>query len=366
LWSVAKTCEGITAFRRPVHIQPKVEGNERGEGQEPTPQDGKRPNPIKGGHTKIDIIAQNGSEWVKVSTITEKRILHDLAKAGWNSEDDSEDDSEKFDDSEGLLKQMAPLVQAFHLQKVRYRNPTIRLVLTRLRQDASKPVIELLNQIRGLGIVVQTAEDLPSSPLPLSETTLHHMTAEPFSKFSSTLNIDCTILLAFVSDISYKEVQVEEWHNEQISRQIEFEAGDLLLPRILWPACGARELVCTRQAADKMQEVVDSVGTDSEKARASLLIGTRGSSREHSVEGFQKLSDHEIPTDWKIPIEVVDVDIPAMKAKIPPIMDIVVDNLLEVNQSIFLYGWTAGLTTLTSNRVVARAIQDVRTCANSH
>ena len=46
---------------------------------------------------QIDIISENGSRWTKVSTVTEKRLLMEMAKQGWDwagsDEDSDEDDS---------------------------------------------------------------------------------------------------------------------------------------------------------------------------------------------------------------------------------------------------------------------------------
>ena len=43
-----------------------------------------------------------------------------------------------------------------------------------------------------------------------------------------------------------------------ISYQIKMERNDHLLPSVLWPACGARKLVCTREAAERALEIVET------------------------------------------------------------------------------------------------------------
>ncbi len=43
----------------------------------------------------VDIVTQNGEEWIKISTVTETRLLFEKAKAGWEDADSSsESDSE--------------------------------------------------------------------------------------------------------------------------------------------------------------------------------------------------------------------------------------------------------------------------------
>ena len=72
----------------------------------------------------VDIIARNDLEWVKVSTITERRMIFDLAKSGW-VEGDTSDEEADFE-SDGLLKIVASLVKVAKSVRVRYRNPKIR------------------------------------------------------------------------------------------------------------------------------------------------------------------------------------------------------------------------------------------------
>ena len=98
---------------------------------------------------------------------------------------------------------------------------------------------------------MQTAEDVPKVS-PQVSVVLKQLTADRFESFSEVLNIDCTILLAFASDLSHGRVEPEDWHNKAISRQIEMENNEQLLPSSLLPACGSREMVCTREAAVRM------------------------------------------------------------------------------------------------------------------
>lgn len=313
----------------------------------------------------VDIIAQNGLEWIKVSSTTEKRIIWDLAKAGYagSSSDEDYSDNEledELDDSIGLLKQVKALVKASRAARIRYHHPSIRLVLPRISKNGPKQVQGVLQHIRALGVTVQTAEDIPLSR-PVAEV-LHLLAADRYSTFSKTINLDCTILLAFVSDLSHGRVAPQDWHNKDIARQIKLEAEDQLLPSSLWPACSDRKLVCTREAADRMHEIVNIFGTETEKKRAALLVyeGCDGAApliREQCIEAFQKLSDYQVPLEWSLPVTVVDFDMEAIKSSLPPIAKEVENVLVSINQSVFFYGWYAGNTTLSSNGSVAKAIE---------
>lgn len=351
LWAVAKTCDGLTGFRRQFFTHSKKKNPDSGAGNT---------NSYNGtsdisGKTIVDIIAQNDLEWIKVCTMSEKSMIHELAKQGWV--DDSEDEDEPdFDDSNSLFKQMSGMLQASRLQKVRYQHPKVRLVLTKLR--ANTAASKLLDRIRAMGIIVQTAEEFPP-PIPLSQETLNHMTAEESLNFSHTLNIDCSILLGCVSDISHQGVVGEEWHTEFITEQIEHERKVKLMPRTIWPICGERKLMCTREAATKMLQIVGTIATETERVRTALLLGTDGLSQEESVAEFQNLSDYQVPLDWQIPLKIVDVDLASLREKVSPVIHELFDAMLEVNQSVFFYGWTEGLTTVTANAVGDRAIQNV-------
>lgn len=155
-----------------------------------------------------DIVCEDGLEWVKVSSHTEKRIIWDFAKAGWVAGSDSEEDFEDDDggEAEGLLKQVETLVKASKATRVRYRNPKVRLVLPRIsREPKAKEVGVVLQRLRNLGVVVQTKEDLADEELKLVDV-VERLVPDRVEEFSEVLNIDCTVMLAFVSDISHDTV----------------------------------------------------------------------------------------------------------------------------------------------------------------
>ncbi|KFY15700.1 hypothetical protein V492_01816 [Pseudogymnoascus sp. VKM F-4246] len=360
VWDAAKGCTGVVAlgkrFHWPVPTNPRNGEKDRGT---PGPSH-KRPSVL------VDIVAKDGLEWVKVSTLTEKRILFDIAKAGWivdsssDEEYDSEADSSSTVQAEGLLKQAEALVAASRASRVRYCHPEIRMVLPKIPRDCVGEVEAILNRIEGMGIQIQRSEDLQPAP-PLADV-LNRVAVNPFEDITDPVNIDCTILLALVSDLSHCPVETEEWHHRAVKRQIEKERDDQLLPKSLWPACGAKKLLCAREAAQRMHEIVDLIGTDSEKRRRDFILdrdGTAELTREQRVAGLQELSTHKIPLELKLPIDVVDVDIPDMVRRIGPIGVDVSESFSVVNQSVFLYGWSNDMTTISSNRTAAKEIESL-------
>ncbi|PBP27915.1 hypothetical protein BUE80_DR001126 [Diplocarpon rosae] len=331
VWSIAKTCTSITGLEKKFY---KI-------------------------HAQADIISEDGLHWTKFSSVTEKRIIWDLAKAGWvGSSGESEDEATEDDDKpQGLLKQVESLLNVSRATVVHGRHPRISLVLPKIKGvPDSKEVANILQKIRDLGVSITTSEDVPVEP-PLLADAIRKMTAERFDTFSKTLNIDCTTLLAFASDLSNARVEPALWHKRAISRQIEMEAEHLLLPNSLWPACGARKLVCTKEAAVRMQEIIDIIGSEAERKRASLLLGTGENAlldRHQLVQRFQVLTNYPVPVEWSLPIQLVDFDMPTIMPNLPPFAAEVSEKLTRINQSVFLYAWAHGLTTLSSNASVAK------------
>ncbi|KAF7865424.1 hypothetical protein EAF04_006400 [Stromatinia cepivora] len=354
VWNTAKGCKGITALRKRFFWSTgqSLLKSKRG--------DLSAQKNIKS--VEVDIVAGEDLEWVKVNTITARRMIFDLAKAGWaedDSTDDEDDDAVRLDtedEPEGLLKQAKLLVEASKLARSKYRHPSIRMVLPRITRDCPKQVANVLKEIRALGITVQIYEDIPTS-LEISKV-LQRMIADPFENFSETLNVDCTMIFAFISDLSHGRVEPKDWHHRFLIKQMEMESQDQLLPSIVWPACGSRKLVCTREAVERAQEIIDTIGTDTEKQRMDLIFGFNHElTRDQLAEEFQELSEYSIPSEWQLPIAVIDVDTSNIVSELPIVANDVSNVLTGVNQSVFLYGWASGLTTISSNRVVAKEIE---------
>ncbi|KAI9049043.1 hypothetical protein LZ554_006891 [Drepanopeziza brunnea f. sp. 'monogermtubi'] len=332
VWSIAKTCRSVIGLEKKFF---KI-------------------------HAKADIISEDGLSWTMVSSVTEKKIIWDLAKAGWvDSSGESEDDFELLEDDkpEGLLRQVEALLKASRATVVHGRHPKITLVLPKIKAiPDSKEVGAILQKIRNMGVAILTSQELPTGP-PLPADAIEQMAADRLNCFSDTLNIDCTILLAFASDLSHGRVEPAQWHNRAIARQIELEAEDLLLPSSLWPACGSRKLVTTREAADRMREIIKTIGSEDESKRASLLLGLDENShlpQEQLVKHFQTLTDYPVPAEWSLPIKIIDTDMAAITSSLPAFAENVAEKLTPINRSVFFYGWANRMTILSSNAGVAK------------
>lgn len=364
----------------------------------------------------VDIVADNGEEWVKVSTITENRLLFEMAEKGWDRSEDEEDydndsdeehddalisggeDDEKYhrkkstilrqsdndtetDDDEEieLVKLASDMTKAARAVRVRYRHPRVRFVIPKLVEGRIPEIDGILNEIRSYGVTVECGIRIPDvlndemdgnrnpDSITPEDLPLSTLLPNPYEKFTATLNVDCTLLLALVSDLSnIRHITRSPSYHRAIIRQMELEEEQPLLPSELWPAMVGRHLVCSEEAAKRMREIVDTIGTDTEKERTAIIMGDPVAQRldkDELLQRFQRLSDHEVPHEWLIPIKVVNVqpDINAglQDGKLPPVAHKVTEVLSAINRSVFLYGWVKGIVTVTSNRTVNKQIENV-------
>lgn len=366
LWRLAKSQHKVIALQKRFYYPRSVQENE-------PPLQIIRPRRRRRGRTSndvsclVDLVADNGQTWYKVSLVNNTRLLFDLAKRGWEiGESESEgshssgSDSQLTNDEDVLpvVKTARDLAAAAGAIRIRTRKPIVKLVLPRIVEGETQAVDDILKSCRAAGVEVmcQPTHVLQSTPL---SQALSKMAPSPFADFTEQLNIDCTILLALVSEFSHAKVSKEPWFHTALQRQVEIEDNENLLPSLLYPAMGSRKLFCTDEAAVRMQEIVDTIGTVSEKARTAIMMATgdaAGKSREELIREMQYWSAYQVPCDWQLPIEVVrfDPEDTALAAKLPREAISVCQSMTSINKSIFLFGWSSGLTTISSNKTIVK------------
>ena len=361
VWSTTKKSKDIVALLKRVYIDSNSKtaaegarhiGNVRGYKEIKRKSDGA---------VIVDAITNGGRTWTKVSLITNTRLLFDLAKQGWEAggSSDEEDFDKASDDDHDvpLLKTAKDLTRAATFFRIRTKHPKVVLILPRIRPNETTEIDDILEDCRSCGAEVFCGEDL--QPLPDFESAMKTMTPDPMSGFSSTLNIDCTILLALVSDFSHVKVTKEPWFHTALQRQVEIEDSENLLPALLYPALGNRKMVCTAEAAHRMREIVSTIGTPGEKARTAILMGDDTSkSQQQLVADVQEWSTYSVPSDWQLPISVVHRNENEHQGMLPPQAKSVCESMTAINQSVFLYGWASSQTTITSNRTVVKQIEN--------
>lgn len=341
----------------------------------------------------VDIVAQNGQEWIKVSTITESRLALEIAKAQWEAAESSFSDEEDEDGSGvnsavngikraeeedlgriELVKVADDLLRASKAHRINYRHPRIRFILPKISSKPGPEILPVLDRIRSTGATIHLgSSDESNEPTAYLKTEVFpHLLPSAHPPLTDTLNIDCTILLALVSDLSHSANHpVLDTYNVAIKRQISLETKDHLLPTSLWPAMAGKRLVCTHEAAKRMIEIVDTIGMSKEKSRTELLLCDldEGYDENKGAElrtEFAKYSDYPISPYWQLPIHIMpaacsDIDISSAigAGRLPPVAQQVAEQMTDINRSVFVYGWMEGVTTVSSNRTVAKQIEGI-------
>ncbi|KAI0120590.1 hypothetical protein BJ170DRAFT_64408 [Xylariales sp. AK1849] len=310
--------------------------------------------PSKDATTLVDIIADDGQQWVKIFTTTSKRLLWDMTKLGWATcadEDEGEDEDEAseddFDDIP-IYKVSKGLAASAAAHRIRNKHPVVRVVLTRISRGESKDVDLVLARIRNLGIEVLCRNDLPPATVPspsLSPAILSKMAPDPLSRFSEVLNVDTSVLIALISDFSHYTVAIQPWFT---STQLGHLANEKKrrIATWLYPAMGSHGLVCIKEAAETCRHIVEIIGTETEVARLNLIL-RENTNPKGVLNEFKALSDFEVPDDLQLPVRIVDSNSTACL----PAPAAVLDGVTEPTLSVFAFGWATGQTTLTSNGV---------------
>jgi hypothetical protein len=363
LWGAAKRTSGLRAFRKYFYWDKQRRNTTKGKGSSSR---GKT-------NALVDIVADEGAQWLRVSTLSEKRLLFDLAKLGWMNDSDSDDDmpdaqpindnDEDDEDQVDIVKHARQLARAAKANPIRGRPPKVHFVLTRIVSGKTREIDALLAKIRATGATVQCAHDIP--PAPALELVLPALLSDRQSRaMSDILNIDCTILMALISDISHRECEILEWYPGEVRAQIQEEAEEKLLPTHLYPAIASHPMVTTQEAADQMDVIVQTLATDAEKTRADVLLGKgayASMSCEQLVQEWVAMSNHAIPDGFTLPIKTVpsNITMETVVARLPAVAATLFHELGELNRCIFLYGWAEKLTTLSANRGRTRQIETV-------
>ena len=370
VWGVVKRERGLQAMQKRFYWSDK--GQRRGQ--------------KKQNSALVDVVAGDGLSWIKVSLLTNNRLLFDKAKLGWEDGSSSEEEEEEEDedgeeqgkkedqlanggdeDDVPLVKMTKDLVRAAREVKIRTRSPKITLVLPKIKEGEVDAIDKILDQLRKLGVQLITSSSAFS--LIEFEKVMPHLLTDPFEAFTSTLNIDCTILLALVSDFSHCSVEAEPWFHRALKRQVEIEDEENLLPNLLYPALADRELVCTDEAAKRMREIVDTIGTEGEKERTKWFMGDIDATPGDVRGKLTELSRFPVPESLRLPIKTQTPD-PTTTTTItspnstpsttlPPSASKVSSQLTSINQSVFLHGWSRNITTITSNRTVVKQIENI-------
>ncbi|KAK2020659.1 hypothetical protein LX32DRAFT_647177 [Colletotrichum zoysiae] len=360
----------------------------------------------------VSAIVENGHEWMRVLSTTEKALLVQMAEADfpWDDPDDEDDDvelAEVLEDEETqieVLKCVKQLLSAARDIHGGYRH-RIRIVLPNIHRGRVPAIDRFLKGVANLGdeaisLDLECAEESQTPPPPLKTAISNLLSPGDNTNAPSltpVLNIDTSILVALTTDISHNHSSKRKWRPKILEDVTDEAEHGPRLPKSLYPVLRGRTLVCTREAAETCLRMVYDASTESEVARVEILLGQetpRGKQddkmaflervlrqdgwpleekdaestegrRRRLVSELQELSCHKVPDDLQLPIRIMEdfrrkhVEGEVLKGTLPKVVLAVEPTLNETNCSSFLFGWKTGHTTITCNRHAVRRLSNL-------
>ncbi|KAH6889188.1 hypothetical protein B0T10DRAFT_48269 [Thelonectria olida] len=321
------------------------------------------------GRVEVDVV-DLGREWLAVKAVHRDRLARELGDCGWawgDHELGDRVDEDEWDDVP-LAKFAKRLVAAAKLNRHEYHFPRIRLVLSNLCHGNDELDI-FIDQLKHLDPLVQVTIEYQdgvfmSTPPPPLQTALANLVGGELEHLTQTLNLDHTILIDMISDLTHASLQPQPWQAQSTRSQIEQEnlqPGGIMAAK-LYPLLAGRKLICTMEAADHFHRVLEAVGTETERERGALLLpDDQSMSKEAIRERFQQLSIHPLPEDVQLPLDIApepwdkpSIEEAVSKGVLPEMaLDVVeCSGFKSAKLSIFVYGWAAKIVTLTSNKEV--------------
>ncbi|KAI0203813.1 hypothetical protein F4808DRAFT_389416 [Astrocystis sublimbata] len=369
VWHTARRSKNIIKLRHPVFSGPfkhrilapgiRIKDIMSQGGSEPKRNQ-------SGRSTRIDVICDGGLTWYKVSTMTNRRLLLDMAKEAVYCGDS--DDSESIDDASGdfpdvpLVKLARTLKTISEGHQIRNVSPTPGLILPRIVEGECADVDRIVKLCRHIGLQVLCGNSLSPSP-PLSKELLHEMVPSPRRNITTELNIDTSVLVALTSDISHFQVTKQPWFGQSQQDHIDLETKDPLIPKLV-SLLGHQKLVCTREAARSLARIAHTMGTATENARACLLLTPdKSMSSEQRIEKLRSLSIHSetIPSQLQLPIQILgpeaDSNCNSSHGRCNVPHDKILEVLAQPGRSVFHSGWAKETTTVTCNVLAIKQLE---------
>jgi hypothetical protein len=244
--------------------------------------------------------------FLKVSTMDEKRLGHDLVRAQWDELDseDEQDGCRQEDEVGEYIAQipMAVMARQF-LSAAQIAGTTPILVLPYLERGHDHGLFGYLDSI-GLQYHCQTDDGPIVEYAPgISSATSPHLPPRRIA-------LDITTLLSVVADVCNMpphSIQYDKDTNAQVD-QAEWEARAPTLPETIFPFLSiAQELIAPPGVVSKMTKLLETIGSDTERQRAAILFGSIPTTNESLLVQYRKLTIYPVPETIALPVNIVPV-----------------------------------------------------------
>ena len=378
-WNCIKRSQNVTAFNRTFM------GMSRQERKKQISQLNLE-NPDKAKHISriyreraraaVDVVDW-GREWLYSRLLRQDRLARSMTDCGWSWGDyELGDKVDPFEWEDVLLvKQVQRLVLAARANRCDYQIPRIRVVLPKVSRS-NKDIAVFLEQVCNMDelveIIIEDGDGLfMATPEPSLEKALENLTGNELDNITTTLNLDQTILIDLISDITHLRLEPNSTQSKSTREHIEHERRDEgAMVKELYPILEGRELLCTKEAANHFHEILGTVGTESEKARGRLLVPIsaelNGETSSETLKGsareqFNTMTKHPLPVKVQFPIIILSTEwsgttiSDAVQAGTLPTAAVPisqVSHFTDSKRSIYMFGWASGHTTLTSNKEI--------------
>ncbi|RYO78232.1 hypothetical protein DL762_008808 [Monosporascus cannonballus] len=345
-WDAIKRCHGLAALRRQF------------------PLGDKRLSP------PVDAVVENGAEWLKVSVITERKLVREMAEDGWHPDDSDDDSSDSDGDGEGtavsIVRVVALLVKAARLNRCRSRPPRVHIYLPNIFDGPVSAVDRLLCKVRRAGIPkgderpVEVTISCANSAFaksgvpPLEMAFANLLRNTQLDRLTPTLNMELTLLISLVSDITHGDTEMKPWYGTQTVSHIKDEEQ----------APGARLKGLYSVIRNKHLHVPQF------SSGAHRKEGAIPSEDHDLTSRFQALSIYPVPEGLRLPIRAVSKDefddsrenVEALieAHALPRVALDVFDKLdRQYHRACYLYGWAKNITTVSANSLTVQQVYAV-------
>lgn len=168
------------------------------------------------------------------------------------------------------------------------------------------------------------------------------------------ITLDITTLLSIVADVCNmppNSIQYDSVIHAQVD-QARWEARAPILPEVIFPFLEtADELIAPPGVFAKMNKLLDTIGSETEKHRAAVLFGTT-TSNESLTDQYNKLSIYAIPATMALPIKIVSVPNTTTPVLSEVEKEKISDEAAEVYSLVLLH--PEGSELATANKVLAK------------
>lgn len=386
LWSVLKRCRSLRAVNQTFQSSTRemrreaIAKNEASAEATSQGRDRAQMHRELKEKARVDVqVVERGFEWLDLRPVNLDRLGRQMTDAGWGWGEHELGDAVDEDEWEGALlaRQVRKLADAASMNRHEYRIPRVRVVLPNVRRGVNEDVDVFLEQLERTHPHVQvTIEDGGSEFLqgepPDIEQAVENLVGSEWEDLTDVINLDHTILIDLISDITHSKLEPQPWQAKTTQSQIEEEneSPGGVMAKALYPTLRGRKLICTKEAAEHFHEVLQTVGTTTERQRGHILIpdpaspsplavsASEASNAPRLHERFSALSIHPPPQDFQVPVTIlpnpIDFEGAVRDGRLPRVaLDVArCGGFKSAKLSIYMHGWMEDIVTVTSNKEI--------------